>query len=94
MTTVAESRHMDRLARLGCVLCAHLGNEPSPAEIHHLRTGSGMGQRAPHWLGIPLCAEHHRGGTGLHGMGTRGFERHYRLSELDLLAMTLARILS
>ena len=34
-------------------------------------------------------SEHHRGGTGLHGLGTKAFERTYKLSELDLLAMTV-----
>lgn len=65
------------LAGIGCILC------------RHLRTGQGMSQRAPHWLAIPLCAEHHRGESGLHGMGTRAFERHYGLGELDLLALTI-----
>lgn len=87
--TAAESRHLDRIARIGCILCRHLDIGHTPAQIHHLRTGQGMSQRAPHWLGIPLCAEHHLGPTGLHGMGTRAFERHYRLSETDLLALTI-----
>ena len=89
MTTAAEARHLNRLAGLGCILCRHLGNDATPAQIHHIRTGQGLATRAPHWLGIPLCAEHHLGPSGLHGMGTRAFERHYRLSELDLLALTI-----
>lgn len=92
MSTNAEARHLDRLANLGCVLCLHLGNGQTPPEIHHLRTGNGMSQRASHWLAIPLCAEHHRGQSGLHGLGTRAFERQYRMSELDLLAETLRRL--
>lgn len=28
-------------------------------------------------------------GLGNHGMGTRAFERHYGLGELDLLALTI-----
>jgi hypothetical protein len=34
---------------------------------------------------IPLCPEHHRGKTGLHGLGTKGFPKHYGYDELDLL---------
>jgi hypothetical protein len=34
---------------------------------------------------IPLCPEHHRGKTGLHGLGTKGFVKHYGYSEVDLL---------
>jgi len=51
-----------------------------------------MSQRAEHWLTIPLCPEHHRGATGLHGLGTKGFYTRYRLDELDLLAMTLEKV--
>ena len=89
MTTKAEARHLNRLAGLGCILCRHLQLGETPAEIHHIRTGAGMSMRAPHWGGVPLCAEHHRGASGLHGLGTRGFERRHSLSELDLLFLTI-----
>jgi hypothetical protein len=79
---------------MGCILCHHLELGQSPAQIHHLRTGSGMSQRASHFLAIPLCVGHHLGDDGLHGLGTRQFERRYRLSELDLLDLTLRRLLS
>jgi hypothetical protein len=45
--------------------------------------------RASDWLTVPLCPEHHRGGSGLHGMGRKAFERVYKMSELDLLALTI-----
>lgn len=41
---------------------------------------------------IPLCYEHHRGATGLHGLGKRAFEREYGLSELDLLDQTKQKL--
>jgi hypothetical protein len=34
---------------------------------------------------IPLCPEHHRGKTGLHGLGTKGFPKHWGYDEDDLL---------
>jgi hypothetical protein len=34
---------------------------------------------------IPLCPEHHRGKTGLHGLGTKGFPKHWGFTELELL---------
>src|SRR5262245_27148974 len=89
MSTAAEKRHMDRVAALGCIVCAHLGTPDTPAEIHHIREGEGMSQRASNWMVVPACPEHHRGASGIHGLGVRGFERRYRLSELDLLAMTI-----
>lgn len=80
---------MGRVAALGCILCNHLGLGASPAEVHHPRTGAGMGRRASHTDGIPLCPEHHRGQTGLHGMGRRAFEREYSITEAELLSLTL-----
>lgn len=88
-TDAFEKRHMGRVAELGCVLCRHLGHGHSPAEVHHIREGAGMGQRSPHYLTIPLCPEHHRGNSGVHGLGVRGFYTRYKLDELDLLSMTI-----
>jgi hypothetical protein len=48
-----------------------------------------MRQRASHFLAVPLCAEHHLGRIGLHGLGRRAFYHRYKLDELDLLALTL-----
>lgn len=89
MSTAAEKRHLDRVARLGCILCRHLGYGNTPASIHHPRFAVGMAQRESHFLAIPLCHEHHQGASGLHGLGTRGFETRYKLSEPVLLAMTI-----
>lgn len=83
--TKVERQHLSRLADLGCVLCLRLGYGATPAEIHHLRTGQGMGQRASHFDAVPICPEHHRGATGIHGLGRRAFERHYGVDETMLL---------
>ena len=82
----AERQHINAVAEIGCILCARLGNPGTSAEIHHLRDGQGMGQRAPFSHAIPLCPEHHRGATGYHGMGRRAFEARYGLTERDLLS--------
>jgi hypothetical protein len=67
----------------GCILCNHL-NKPqsSPTEIHHLRKGQGMSQRGK--LCIPLCVRHHRSHEGYHGLGRRGFEKTYNVTEEKL----------
>lgn len=85
-------RHMGRVAEAGCVVCHHLGYGHTPAEVHHVREGQGGAQRASDFLTVGLCPEHHRGVSGLHGLGTRGFYQRYRLDEMDLLAMTLERL--
>lgn len=90
--SAAGARHMGKVAALGCVVCRRLELGQTPAEVHHIRDGQGAAQRASDFLTVPLCPEHHRGKTGLHGLGTRAFGMRYRLSELDLLADTIERL--
>lgn len=78
--------HYRKLAELGCILCIeHFGKYGTPAEIHHIRR-SGKRSNAPV---IPLCPEHHRGNTGIHGMGRKSFEFRYGLTEEYLLERSL-----
>ncbi len=86
--TAAERAYLSRVADLGCILCRRLRYGNTPAEIHHARTGTGAGRRASHYNTIGLCAEHHRGNTGLHGMGRKAFEREYGVTELELVEQT------
>ena len=86
--TKAESQYLGRVAELGCVICRRLGLGETPAEIHHARTGTGAGRRASHYDVIGLCPEHHRGNSGIHGMGRKAFERAYELTEMDLVEQT------
>lgn len=88
----SERRRMSKIAEMGCILCSHLGLGDSPAELHHPRTGVGIGRRAPNSDVIPLCPNHHRLGNGsLHVLGRKEFERMYGVTELVLLEMTLER---
>ena len=65
--TAEERRHMALVASLGCIAC----RQESPlslaaAELHHVRSRAGAGQRAKHDEVIPLCPDHHRtGGYGI-----------------------------
>ena len=92
MTRKADKAHMDRIASVGCILCRHLDLGQTPAQLHHIREGQGMSQRASNFLVVPLCETHHTGNPGIHGLGERGFYTRYKLSELDLLAMTIERL--
>ena len=83
--TKEQRKHYDRVARLSCSLCRVLGLGESPCEIHHIRR-AGVRNSSPV---IGLCPEHHRGNSGIHGMGRKAFERKYSLTEEDLLRQTL-----
>ena len=83
--TKDEKRHLSAVAELGCAVCRRMGYEGTPAEIHHKRAGTGAGRRSSHYDAIPLCPEHHRGATGVHGLGTKGFMKYWGYTEDDLL---------
>lgn len=89
MATNAERKHYAFLADFGCILCRHLGYGQTPAEIHHIRRFGGKRDNAPV---IPLCTEHHRGNKGVHGLGHKGFEKYYGLSEHELLEMLTTQV--
>lgn len=80
LMTKAERQHYDKLSQIGCIICRQ------PAEIHHLRTGMGLGMRNDYNNAIPLCPSHHRiGGYGVaYHAGRLQFEKNFG-TELELL---------
>ena len=63
--TAKESRHMNKVASMGCIVCVNLDLGETPAEIHHIGNGT-MSKRATNYETIPLCHIHHRtGGYGV-----------------------------
>jgi hypothetical protein len=90
---VAERKHLAALVDIGCIACLIVGIKTPQVEIHHLRSGAGMGQRSNHYRAIPLCAPHHR--TGGHGIalhaGQKAFEEKYGTEE-HLLQETMKHI--
>ena len=82
-----QKKHYDKVAQLGCVLCRVIYEiKDSPAELHHIRRFGGKRENAPV---IPLCPEHHRGNTGVHGLGHKGFASRYGVDEQTLLETTM-----
>jgi len=87
MSTAEEKRFMSKVAELGCVVCRNLGHGPTPAELHHPRTGVGKGQRSSNLDVIPLCPTHHR--LGGHGVAFHAGQKTWQEkfgSEWDLVA--------
>lgn len=90
--TKAEQLHKRRVAELGCMACRMAMNVFTPdVELHHLRAGQGWG-KGDYLTLIPLCYEHHRGNTGVHGLGTKGWPKHYAFTEQQMLDETLKRV--
>ena len=88
---ISTKKHYEAVADLGCILCYYLGNPGTPCEIHHIRRLGGKRDNAPV---IGLCPEHHRGNTGIHGLGNKGFVKHYEVTQeylRDLIEHLLKR---
>jgi hypothetical protein len=81
----ADKEYMGRVAQLECVNCG-----AQPVEVHHVREGQGMAQRASNYLTIPLCPSCHRGPRGLHGDRTAFLLK--KLDEMQMLALTIERM--
>jgi len=83
MATKDEKNALNKIAELGCILCSEvLGIEGTPSELHHCRRYGSVRLASPI---LPLCREHHRGNTGVHGLGTKGFEKKWGISYEELL---------
>lgn len=73
MDSCPEAKQRDTLLRaMGCIVCGR-----PTQEVHHVRQGVGMGQRAPWWETIPLCQAHHANSSpySTHGRDRARFHR-------------------
>ena len=76
----------ERLATIGnmpCYACFIDGRETN-AEVHHIRSQTGLGLRPSHFATIPLCGFHHRYGKVSVHLGKKEFEKRYG-TELEIL---------
>lgn len=100
--SAAQRRHWERVRTLGCFV----SGATRYVTIHHCSGGSmndtfgalapGAGERANHWLVIPLAAEYHTGDWGIdNGMGfckgTRDWEKTFgtQVEHLDRVCLAL-----
>lgn len=79
-----EKIALDKIARLGCILCAtQLGIEGSEAELHHVRRYGAKRATSPV---LALCPEHHRNGNdSIHRLGVKRFESQWGITCEELL---------
>lgn len=83
---VQSKIHLAMVAALPCIVCG-----ARPVEVHHIRNGYGMGQRASDLETIPLCPGHHRTGPDAFHAGPRTFEARFG-TERELLARVVAML--
>ncbi len=85
--TKAERQHLSDVAELGCIACRRAGYGETPAEVHHITSGYGMGEERNDMHTIPLCPTHHRTGPDAIHVSPALFVSRFG-HELDLLDQT------
>lgn len=73
-----------RLRALPCIVGTVTGQGCKCEELHHV----GAAEDRDDMNQVPLCLEHHKGSTGVHGLHRRAFAARYKLNDLKLLAIT------
>lgn len=88
MATKKEIKeHLAMVSGLGCIACHILGYHDTPAEIHHIKNGSGLGKKATHLETIPLCPYHHRTSNESYHYSPKSFTEKFGTQE-QLLQLT------
>jgi len=88
--TAAASRHMGRVAEIGCIACHRLGYGHTAAQVHHIREGR---IARDDFLTIPLCEMHHNGTrASVHKAKPPLMLSLGIFSEFDLLADVMRRL--
>jgi hypothetical protein len=87
---MSAKAHLERVRSLRCVVCATMGViQSDPTEAHHVESvRDGLSDYAT----VALCRSHHQGPNGVHGLSRRGFEMRYRLTDIDLIALTIRQL--
>lgn len=82
--------YIERVRGLRCVVCTMMGLPQSTVtEAHHVESvRDGLSDYAT----VALCVDHHQGPNGVHGLRRRGFEARYKLSDVDLIALTIRQL--
>lgn len=84
---MSAAKHLERVRSIRCVVCTTMGVvQSTPTAAHHVESvRDGLSDYAT----VGLCYEHHQGPNGVHGLSRRAFEMRYRLSDIDLIALTI-----
>lgn len=77
-------KYETRLRLLPCIVGHVTGQGCQCEELHH----AGEATERNDWAQIPLCREHHVGATGVHGLHRREFHARYKLTDVQMLALT------
>lgn len=79
--------YLERVRSIPCVVCRIMGvTQEGPTFSHHVESvRDGLSDYAT----VALCYFHHQGPNGIHGLSRRAFEMRYKLTPIDLIALTV-----
>lgn len=83
--SLAEKRHMGRVAELPCCVCGAVG-----VHVHHILEGRTPGRKPSGWMTVPVCPPCHTGSQGIHG--DRAMWKVMKQDELKALSETLEKL--
>ena len=78
-----ERERLATIDNMPCYACFQDGRETN-AEVHHIRSQTGLGLRPSHFATIPLCPQHHRTGKLSVHLGNVEFEKRYGTQKVIL----------
>ena len=71
-----ERERLRTIGEMPCYACFQDGRETN-AEVHHIRSKTGLSCRPSHFATIPLCSTHHRTGKLSVHLGKKAFVERY-----------------
>jgi DNA-binding transcriptional ArsR family regulator len=79
--------YIERVRSLRCVVCTIMGTpQEGPTFSHHVESvRDGLSDYAT----VALCHYHHQGAGGVHKLSRSGFLMRYKLTDVDLIALTV-----
>jgi predicted metal-binding protein len=84
---MSAKAHLSRVHELRCVVCVHMGmRQETPTTAHHVES---VRDNVSDYAAVALCHNHHQGPNGVHSLSRRAFEMRYKLTDVDLIALTL-----
>lgn len=87
---MSAREHLERVRGLRCVVCETMNMiQEGPTQAHHVES---IRDAVSDYAVAALCWYHHTGPEGVHGLSRRVFEMRYRLSPVDLLALTIRQL--
>jgi hypothetical protein len=87
---MSAQAHLKRVRNLKCVVCERMGMvQQGKTFAHHVES---VRDEASDYATVALCFDHHQGPLGIHGLSRRGFEMRYRLTDIDLVALTIRQL--